>query len=190
MGPAEDTHTELAARLRSEVFGWLVAACFCGFGGFIYFAGIANKGNTIDTAFVWTLRLGAPAFGVCIVLAVAGLRAALVAHVLACGVLAPVLIVTSVAWFVEQVYVQGFAIGMLGLLAGGAMIRSWRELECRREVPPDGKPGGKSTIAITQNDNKGPPLPELQMVSDQVPTAVSDIPPEGGYLGELGRQKD
>jgi hypothetical protein len=190
MDPADGIRTELAARLRSEIFGWLIAACICAFGGYYYYSELIHKEKAIYAAFVWTLRLAAPAFGAGAVLAVLGLSSTLILDIVGCGVLSPVLIGTSIACFFDEFYVDGLVLGVAGFVAARAAVRSWREFRVWRETFFARSAHQLDTVQTPQSGNAKPVWQESACSESSTPAPPEEAPPEGGYLAELGRQKD
>jgi len=182
-------------------------AC-CAFGGFYLFNDLTTGGTAIDAAFVWALRGGVVGFGACIILAYLGERIALAVDAVVCGVLAAVLVVTCVAWLAESVFFgQVFMVGISGVLAGGAALRSWREFTAwgaaaggpisRHEAaPPVGLDDGPSAPATTTEMRRRlreapPPSQERHPAASTSPEPQpSESPPEGGFLAELGREDE
>ncbi len=180
------------SRLRSEIFGMLIALAFCAFGGFFYYAHLAGNGDVVDTVFVWTLRVGAVGFAICASLAFGGQRVALIADAVLCSALTLILIVTAVAWLAESVYVEGFLLGIAGALAGRAAVRSWHEFTAWRDAAAESGPTPLTIVEhrpeSVQPTPSGVPLPPPGPSGPE--RQPSEPPPEGGYLAELGREDD
>jgi len=208
MNPADPIDDHLRARLRSEIFGMAIGLACCAFGGFYMFNGLTTGGTPVDAAFVWALRGGVVGFGVCIILAYLGERIALAVDAVVCGVLAAVLVVTCVAWLAESVYVgQVFMVGISGVLAGGAALRSWREFTAwrgatsgsvleREAASPialdDGPsiPPATTEIRRRLREDSPPPQQRRPDVSVSPESQPGESPPEGGFLADLAREDD
>ena len=182
-------------------------AC-CAFGGFYLFNDLTTGGTVIDAAFVWVLRGGVVGFGVCAILAFLGERIALAVDAVVCGVLAAVLGVTCVAWMAESVFLgQVFMVGISGVLAGGAALRSWREFTAwrgatsgsvseREAGPPIALDDGPSVPATTTEirrrlrEASPPPQQRRPAASASPESQPGESPPEGGFLADLAREDD
>lgn len=207
--------------LRSEILGMAIALAFCLFCGFYHYSDLAGGEGVVDAIFVWALRIGAVGFIVCIVLAMMGMRVALLTDAVLCGGLAAVLMLTAAAWLVEGVIVtEAFMVGIAGVMAGGAAVRSWGEfsawsqavdglvspmplaVEDRNESPATSPvptvipPSPASTAmppATTVQATPSPVAersPESQAPIDPLAAEPEAPSPEGGFLAELGREDD